>query len=52
MNQSPLKYLDYDVSLLLGELVRKEILKEAKIFHINHMKYINNVMVNKLKIKR
>ena len=52
MNNSPLKYLDYDVSLLLGELVRKEILKEAKIFHINHMKYINNVMVNKLKIKK
>jgi len=36
MNESPLRFLDYDVSLLLNEYVEKEIKKQKNlIFQVN-----------------
>ena len=52
MNLSPLKYLDYDISLLLNDYVEKEIKKRSKIYHIETLKYINHVIIQKLDIKK
>ena len=51
MNNSPLKYLDYDVSLLLNEYIKKNIHNNSKFFHKNLFNYHNLMILNKLKIK-
>jgi len=51
MNESPLRFLDYDVSLLLNEYVEKEIKKQSRIYHIKNLNDINNTITDKLNHK-
>ena len=51
MNESPLRFLDYDVSLLLNEYVEKEIKKQSRIYHIKNLNDINNIILDKLNTK-
>ena len=52
MNESPLRFLDYDVSLLLNEYVEKEIKKQSRIYHIKNLNDINNTILDKLNTKK
>ena len=48
MEMSPLRFLDYDVSLLLNDYVNTEIRKQSKIFHNDHLNNINDIILDKL----
>ena len=48
MENSPLRFLDYDISLLLNDYVNTEIKKQSKIFHNDHLNNINDIILNKL----
>ena len=52
MNNSPLRFLDYDVSLLLNEYVQKKIKINSLKFHKDNFIYHNLMIVNKLKIEK